>query len=118
DRIHAMDVRTCAEAPAARLDSEQVAEQRDDEGRVEQLRRMAQSERDDRQPLDRRAAEDLDVRGPALLSDHRMRIVGVTARADEEDGSASRYRRHAIVQEAALDDQHAGCAGAADELVR
>ena len=62
DRMHAMDVRAGAEAAAARLDPEQVAQHRDDEVRVQQPARVAEAERHDREPLALGVAEDLDVR--------------------------------------------------------
>ena len=62
DRIDAMDVRAGAEAPAARLDPEQVAQQGDHKVRVQHPARVADAERDDRQPLQRRVAENPQVR--------------------------------------------------------
>ena len=57
-----MEVRAGAEAAAARLDPEQVAEHRDDEVRVQQPARVADAERHDREPLALGVAEDAEVR--------------------------------------------------------
>jgi hypothetical protein len=66
DVIEAMEVGPGAEAPATGLDAGQVAEQRDDEVVVQRPRRVAQPERDDRQPRGDGMAEELDawVRAP------------------------------------------------------
>ena len=78
DRIHAVDVRAGAEAAAARLDPEQVAEQRDDEVRVQHPARVADAERHDREPLERRVAEDAEVR---VLAPRGERAAGEGALA-------------------------------------
>ena len=59
-----------------------------------------------------------DRRRAALLADLRVRVVGVAVRADEQDRPAAGHRRHAVAEQRALDDEHAGRPGAADELVR
>src|SRR6188472_3724993 len=64
-------------------------------------------------------ANRLDDRwGTALLPDRRHRMVGVPRRTDEQDGPAAWYRRDAVAQQRALDDEHPRRPGAADELVR
>src|SRR5580765_5661803 len=60
DPAEAVDVWPCAEAPASRLDPEQIVEERNHEVRVQQPARVAQAERHDREPLELRVAEDLD----------------------------------------------------------
>jgi hypothetical protein len=60
DRGGAVDVGPGAEAAAARLDAEQVAQHGDDEARVQVTRRMAQAARDRAEAIGPRAAEDLD----------------------------------------------------------
>ena len=57
-----MEVGTGAEAAAAGLDPEQVAEHGDDEVRVQHAARVADAERDDREPLGVGVAEDPQVR--------------------------------------------------------
>src|SRR3954453_5134588 len=80
-----MSVRTCARAAAARLDSEQIVEERHDEVVVQvSAGRTAYDERDDRQTFRVDVAEDLDRR----LG--RPRVDGATQqrflrRADDRD---------------------------------
>ncbi len=57
-----MHVRPRAEASAPCLDPEEVAEHGDDVVRVQRPAPVPDAERDDREPLDVRVAEDLDVR--------------------------------------------------------
>jgi class 3 adenylate cyclase len=67
----AVDVRAGAEAAAARLDAEQVAEDRDDEAGVEMARRVSEAERDHGQPIAQRADEGIG-RDPEWL----RRVLG------------------------------------------
>jgi hypothetical protein len=55
---------------------------------------------------------------PARLPLHRVVEVAVLGRVDVGDGAAARDRRDPVGEQLAPDDQHAGGAGAADELVR
>ena len=81
DAVDAMQVRAGAEAAAACLDPEQVAEERDDEVVVQQPSAMSKSQGDDREPFARGVAEDLDVRVLAPRSERAPR-EGLLAAAD------------------------------------
>ena len=62
DAQQPVPVRAGAGAPAARLDAEQVVQQRDDEAMVQHQAITVHPERHDRQPGSIEVAEDLDVR--------------------------------------------------------
>jgi len=59
-----------------------------------------------------------DRRGAALLAVHRIGEVAVVLGVDVRDGAAARLRGDAVLEQGLLRDEHAGRAGAADELVR
>ena len=61
---------------------------------------------------------DSTIAGVPPSSRTTDRVICVAVRADEQDRSAARHRRHAVAKQRALDDEHAGRARAADELVR
>ena len=59
-----------------------------------------------------------DRRRAALLAVHRVVEVAVLGRVDVGDRAAARHVGHPVAQQLAADDQHAGRARPADELVR
>src|SRR5262249_47665685 len=73
DRVEAVHVPACAEAAAPCLDAEEVVEERGDEVRVQEpAARIAQTERQDREPLELRIPEDLD---PWVRTQRRKRAL-------------------------------------------
>ena len=71
------------------------------------------------QPEDQAGADGLDDgRRAALLAVGGIGQIVVLVGADVGHGAATGDRRHPVLQQGALDHQHAGSAGSADELVR